>query len=388
MAPIKYSYDHVYGAFVGAAVGDAAGATLEFFRGGKITENIAKNAMTMPGGGMLRVAPGQITDDTELALAMTSALVPVPPSSGFPTDAVATAYIDWYKSRPFDIGGTCAKAFGCYKSYKPTLGISISQYMQNTAMEHSQHSEANGALMRATPLSIWACQMPLDIVAEYARLDAKLSHPNKVCQDCNAVYCMAQVYLMNHPGDAEGAIEMIERYVTNNSVDQRVHDWVLVDSKLPFTQFGKDVSHNIGWVKHAFTLAIYFLRNKTDFPTAIMKTLTLGGDTDTNACIVGGLMGAYWGEAKIPLSMKLPVLEFDCSKVNIKDDIGFAMKNTVVPRTKPNAPWDDIGYNRPVVYATVNLYQKVNGLLGLQQTLEYGFRDTKTYLEDAVVRAQ
>jgi ADP-ribosylglycohydrolase len=383
-----YSYDNVLGAFVGAAVGDAAGATLEFFRGGNITENIAKNAMTMPGGGVLSVAPGQITDDTELALAMTSALISVPPSSGFPADLVAQSYIDWYKSRPFDIGGTCAKAFSCYTNYDNSKGITISQHMIVTASEFNIHSEANGALMRATPLSIWACQLnDVDKIVEYARLDAQLSHPNKVCQDCNAIYCIAQTHLMLHPGDADGAISAIEHFVTNDhTIDQRVHDWVLIDSKLPFTQFGRDVTRNIGWVKHSFILAIYFLRNKTDFQEAIMKTLMLGGDTDTNACIVGGLIGAYWGEPKIPLSMKLPVLEFDCTKVNIKDDIGYAMVNTVVPRTKPNTPWNDVGYNRPAVYSALNLSEKVNGLLGLKTNFEYGFRNTKTYLEDAVVR--
>lgn len=383
---MSYSYDHAMGALVGAAVGDAAGATLEFFRGGNITDNIAQNAMTMPGGGLLRVAPGQITDDTELALAMTSALMPVSPLSGFPADDVASAYIQWYQSRPFDIGGTCSKAFGSYRDFKPTSGISISEHMTTTSIKFSSNSEANGALMRATPISIWACSMPLETVAEFAKQDARLSHPNKICQDCNAIYCMAQVYLINHPGDAEGALQIIEEYVVKGHVEQRVHDWVLIDSKLPFTQFGRDVSSNIGWVKHAFILAIYFLRNKTEFATAIKKTLTLGGDTDTNACIVGGIMGALWGEPRIPLSMKLPVLEFDCTKVNIKDDIGFAMKHSVVPRTKPNIPWDDVGYNRPAVYSTLNLYQKVNGLLGLRKEFEYGFKDTKTYLEDAIVR--
>jgi ADP-ribosyl-[dinitrogen reductase] hydrolase len=36
-----------------------------------------------------------------------------------------------------------------------------------------------------------------------------------------------------------------------------------------------------------------------------------GGDTDTNAAIVGGLIGAYVGYSKIPQSYKDAVLNFD-----------------------------------------------------------------------------
>ena len=35
----------------------------------------------------------------------------------------------------------------------------------------------------------------------------------------------------------------------------------------------------------------------------------MGGDTDTNAAIVGGMVGALHGANTIPNSMKMPVLE-------------------------------------------------------------------------------
>eukprot|EP01083_Nonionella_stella_P043569 117547_1 len=38
----------------------------------------------------------------------------------------------------------------------------------------------------------------------------------------------------------------------------------------------------------------------TEFETAIRTTIAEGGDTDTNACIVGGLIGAFCGLDKIP----------------------------------------------------------------------------------------
>ena len=37
------------------------------------------------------------------------------------------------------------------------------------------------------------------------------------------------------------------------------------------------------------------------------EVISLGGDTDTNACIVGGLLGAIVGESNIPEEMKKKV---------------------------------------------------------------------------------
>ncbi len=56
----------------------------------------------------------------------------------------------------------------------------------------------------------------------------------------------------------------------------------------------------MGFVKYGFTYAFHFLKIKQDFETAIIETMCQGGDTDTNACIVGGLMGALYGYDGLP----------------------------------------------------------------------------------------
>lgn len=354
-------YDHAYGAIIGVIIGDACGATLKTKIGGNITEQIAKNAMTYPGGGMFRLAQAQYTDCTELMLSLASALTPNNPRYGFPTDDVAISYINWIKSRPFNIEMVFYRAFSSYKTYDSNLGKTISQHMMDVSLIKNNNSETNGALMRAIPIALWAFKESFTTIADLARQDAKLSHPSNVCQDCNAIYCMAQAYIIKYPYDSDGAIQMIEEYVINNPVNKRVHDWVLIDSKQIFTRLegNFDSKQNMGSVKFPFVLSIYFLRNKTNFYDAILKTLMLGGDTSANAAIVGGMMGSYWGNSKVPLELKLPVNNFDCTKIIIKNDIEYAMKYTVVPRNIY------IGYNRPSIYSTVNLYKKINDLLGL-----------------------
>jgi ADP-ribosyl-[dinitrogen reductase] hydrolase len=57
-------------------------------------------------------------------------------------------------------------------------------------------------------------------------------------------------------------------------------------------------------------LAFHFLRRATPYEEAIKATLMKGGDTDTNAAIVGGMMGALHGASAIPERMKQPVLTY------------------------------------------------------------------------------
>ncbi|HBY78599.1 MAG TPA: hypothetical protein DEG47_16690, partial [Cyanobacteria bacterium UBA11148] len=63
-----------------------------------------------------------------------------------------------------------------------------------------------------------------------------------------------------------------------------------------------------GFIKIAFTHAFRHLLKGSGYEEAIRETLYGGGDTDTNACIVGGLIGAACGEQAIPDNMKTPVL--------------------------------------------------------------------------------
>ena len=52
---------------LGAFIGDSIGSYVEFATG-MIDPNDARLALTMPGGGPWKLAPGQVTDDSELAM--------------------------------------------------------------------------------------------------------------------------------------------------------------------------------------------------------------------------------------------------------------------------------------------------------------------------------
>jgi len=72
----KDQLDSALGSVIGAFAGDAMGAYLEFCSF-EINHKSVTKAMTFPGGGAFKVAPGQITDDSELALSMAHGLLEV-----------------------------------------------------------------------------------------------------------------------------------------------------------------------------------------------------------------------------------------------------------------------------------------------------------------------
>ncbi|KAG2516771.1 hypothetical protein JM18_007925 [Phytophthora kernoviae] len=270
------NWDCAYGAFLGLLCGDAAGATLEFSPG-VITKLDVGRAMLMPGGGVFNVGKGQITDDSELALSLARGLSGHRPSDGFALESVARQYVAWCDSKPFDIGNTCAAAFGV----TPDKDGNYAAAMTQTAATSCSSSEANGSLMRIAPLAIWSVGELEESIVALARTEATLSHPNLVCQDCNAVYCLLVEHLLRNPGDFQGAVDRGEQFV-RNSVLSVVRQWFLEESLDISTLV---CTKNVGHVRWAFVLAVYFLRENESYERAIHQTLLKGGDTDTNAAI-------------------------------------------------------------------------------------------------------
>ncbi len=294
---------------LGALIGDAAGATLEFCHK-EITEEMALNAMRMPGGGNIRVGPGQITDDGELTLTLWQSLNSFETSHIVPILTLMKGYKDWYESCPFDMGRTCSLAFETFYDFFKGQHIHTLQGCKDIIKKINASSEANGALMRATAIATWIVTTPaasIKMGVECAKEDARLSHPSIVCQEVNAIYVYAIINLLQGKSPKE-TIDLLDEFVDSEVTSEKVKYWYFEES-LDITDM--DATKQIGHVRWGFVMAIYFLRNPDiTFEDAIKITLMKGGDTDTNAAIVGGMVGAY---QQIPEYMLKPVLDFDCT---------------------------------------------------------------------------
>lgn len=290
------------GSILGALVGDAAGATLEFI-GRQPSRLEVLNAMKMVGGGWWRTAPGQITDDGEMALCLMHALAG---QEQFSIERVAQQYLRWYQSLPFDIGRTTRNGLSGGLN-RPAGLIHIGMWKE--AAEFNQRSKANGGLMRIAPLGVWGWRLSEEELVKAVDQDNRLTHPNPTCPHASALYCLAIRHLMLNPKDSEGAFQTAWDW-SQRLGNTEVQEW------LELAANNEDVGYHprAGFVKYGFVHAFRHLKNGTSYLDVIYETLMGGGDTDTNACIVGGLVGAYYGEEGIPGPIKNSILQCDTSK--------------------------------------------------------------------------
>ena len=101
---MKRLKDKIAGTLYGVVTGDALGAPLEFMNKEEISRKHGR-VTEMIGGGWLNVVPGEVTDDTQMTLAVAEGIREEPDN---PIQAIGKRFIAWAKSGPKDIGGTCS----------------------------------------------------------------------------------------------------------------------------------------------------------------------------------------------------------------------------------------------------------------------------------------
>ena len=82
------------GAYLGVAVGDAFGATLEFLTPREIQHRYGQHREII-GGGWLGLRKGQVTDDTEMSLALGRSILE---AGKVDPEAVAEAFSVWMRA--------------------------------------------------------------------------------------------------------------------------------------------------------------------------------------------------------------------------------------------------------------------------------------------------
>lgn len=98
--------DRIRGALYGVAIGDAMGGPLEFLDANEIKMRYGQ-VREMIGGGWLNLKPGEVTDDTQMTLCVAEGILENPSD---PVQTIGRRFIEWYDSKPKDIGNTCALA--------------------------------------------------------------------------------------------------------------------------------------------------------------------------------------------------------------------------------------------------------------------------------------
>ncbi|MEM9071149.1 MAG: inositol monophosphatase family protein [Myxococcota bacterium] len=285
------------GCWFGQLSGDSLGSLVEFQSPASILRKYPDGVRDLADGGTFNTIAGQPTDDSEMALGLARSLVEL---RRYDAEAAANAYIDWYDSRPFDIGNTVGTAMraglSARKQGKPILSA--------ISAVASTQSQANGALMRLAPLAIFGSALDPDHLARHAAEDARVSHPHRACQDANRVFACTLAHAIAH-GPSSAAVY---RFAVVFAESIRAHD--VVRGALADAEGGPpaDFMHQMGWLRLALQNAFHQLLHAPSLEEGLVDTVGRGGDTDTNACIAGALLGAVHGRSAVPWRWQAAVL--------------------------------------------------------------------------------
>jgi ADP-ribosylglycohydrolase len=268
------------GSMFGQLAGDSLGSLVEFQSPEEIRQRYPDGPRLLENGGTFNTLAGQPTDDSELALLLARSIVVC---GGWNAEAVMEAYRYWLASGPFDCGNTTRAGIRGTPDYR---------------------SQANGALMRVSPIGIAGAGLPLVTVAAWAERDALLTHPHKVCLEINVLFaCSIAAAIRDGLPAADLYCWMLDLAEERN-MDKLVLDALQDASDSPPADFMRQM----GWVRTAFHNAVYQLLHAPGLEEGVVDSVARGGDTDTNAAIAGALLGAVHGEAAIPAQWREAIL--------------------------------------------------------------------------------
>jgi len=333
----------------GGIVGDAFGGRYEFKGSLFKVDSEAYKDKRLPilGGGVWDLEAGQVTDDSELAMALAESIVR---AKCVDTTAIAQTYREWYKSHPFDIGKATKNALR-YATPEAIME-SAKDYDEECIKSFGDPNLSNGMLMRIAPIAVTMAGMYQDdnsdadfcsLVRIAVQKDTVLTHASReaVC------YASAYTLLLSYAildGNLKRGIKMVHHEYKKY---QGIGDWyqVFCSGISPNGRLAHAPTENIGDVRIAFQLAVrkglmVSFRTMT-FEEAMVSTVSLGGDTDTNACIVGYLCGAMTGlgATEIPGDWKKTCIECNTDRYlqhapnqYIRDIRGLATKLLTIGR--------------------------------------------------------
>jgi len=280
------------GTWFGQLTGDSLGSLVEFESAPRIAARYPAGLRELRDGGTWDTFAGQPTDDSEMALMLGRTLAA---DGAFGEEAALDAYVTWYQSRPFDMGGTTRAALAPAAAAEPGARVAAARASANP------DSQANGALMRASPLGIFAARRgPVGCAA--ARADAALTHPHPLCASASAVF-VAAIAAAIGGADAEGAWRAAREEASRDE-DPNVAEILEAARRGPPERF--DVQQ--GWVRTALQNAFHRALTAASFEQGVVDTVMAGGDTDTNGAIAGALLGALHGREAVPPAWRRAVL--------------------------------------------------------------------------------
>src|SRR4051812_11912686 len=178
--------DRAVGALIGAAAGDALGVHYEPSGGGNLA---AGTPAEMLGGGFGGIAPGQWSDDTEMACVIAEVAADgLDLRTDEALERIAQGFLRWYAENPPDVGVQTRHVLS-----RTGSGPGAAARMTAVAAqlhETTGRTAGNGSLMRTSPVAL-AHLGDTQAIVDAARKISSLTHSDPAAGDACALWCLA-----------------------------------------------------------------------------------------------------------------------------------------------------------------------------------------------------
>lgn len=282
----------IVGSLLGTAMGDAIGLPYE-----GLSRQRAAKMLGEPDRYRFLPGRGMVSDDTEHSCMVAQALIACRGDPDEFAKHFARGLRWWILGAPAGVGLATLKA-----SLKLWTGFSPDR--------SGVFSAGNGPAMRSAIIGATIDDLPT--LKRFVQVSTRTTH-----SDPKAEYGALAVALAAHlsaKGTADGPADSGSDFLSKlnllagpqaeellDLVEQAVES---AERAEPTPAFAASLGLErgvTGYVYHTVPVAVHsWLRHPHDLRTAIVEVVRCGGDTDTTAAIVGGIVGAAIGKAEIP----------------------------------------------------------------------------------------
>ncbi|MGV0754010.1 ADP-ribosylglycohydrolase family protein [Empedobacter brevis] len=277
---------------IGSAVGDALGVPVEF----KSRQELQINPVTdMIGYGTYNMPPGTFSDDSSMMFCLAESLC-----NGYDVNDIGEKFQMWMHEgywtadgEVFDVGIATRKAINRLRVVKNPI----------EAGSKDEFDNGNGALMRILPLAVFTKDLSIDERCEIVKEVSSITHAH----NRSVLACIYYIEFALSVLDAEN---LEEAYLnTNFWLKLFLEENELYKNEFPYFErilSGQliDLTQNeilsTGYVIHSLEASIWCLLHTSSYKDCVLKAVNLGHDTDTIACITGGIAGIFYGTETIP----------------------------------------------------------------------------------------
>jgi len=274
--PEAVLYSKASGLIYGVLAGEVIGAAVEHCTDTERAQRLGEPLDELLLRNSWQTQPGQVSDSGELALLLCRLLAHY---GEYQEEGAWQAYEYWLRTEPFAVPEELKQAL---------LG------------RQNDESFAPTPLARITPLALIVPHYSLPQLAAWAMADTALTHPNLLNQQVSGLMVMALGHVLENDCSADELYQLIKDWSWQLKVDKHIIRSIDQALFMPPEDF-YTAQHPI---LISFQNALWQLLYAADWLDGIYDTVRRGGDTANNAAITGALLGACYGAAEIPQTLR------------------------------------------------------------------------------------